>query len=270
MAFGKKSKGKKDKKGKKGKADEWTFEGGTKHGEKKVTHDERGKLLHRVTQEKDEKERRGLLKMMDNNRKRAIEKRMSNKVQFNDFLTNDDVESGSEEEESETRKQKRQRKEIAGAQSSSLTVLQRLQKFSTGKSANHKDTLISQFMTESDSDDEEQEEEDAGDIGMSNNVDEDDVGENSENDMDDDMEDMEDEAEEGGVDVVDGDSDDEEGGSAAVDTSPYSWFFDSESKYFFTQFTQPCSCSIIHTILSTIPHHTIYILTPTFLILSIS
>ena len=225
MGFGKKSKGKKDKKdkGRKGKQDEWTFEGGSKYVEKKETHDERGKLLHRNTQEKDEKERRGLLKMMDNNRKRAIEQKMANKVKFQDFLSK--VEDGSDSEgETDAQRQKKQRKEIAAGQKSSLTVLQRLQKFSTGKSSTHKDTLISQFMTEDDSDSSEEEEAE----------DEEHANDNNNNVSDEDVEDMEEEDEESEKEEVEEEVEeeldsDEEGNEGAEDKSPYSWFFDSEN-----------------------------------------
>ena len=240
------SKKKKKSKGTKGKKDSWTLEGGVKFAPADKGVDEKGKRKPRATQEKDEKLRRGILKMTDNARKRAFAKKMSHKVQLKDYLSNTTVDQAESEDSAGVNSEtelpaKRQRG------TSSLSVLQRLHVFANSdgagkrQSVNHAvargqstDELIARFLG-NDADQDEEDEEGDGEEG-------DEGGDEQDDEM---YDEEEEEEEEEADDCEDPDGDDEEEeeendekeegdnihslDEAAGDNSVYNWMFNVDA-----------------------------------------
>ena len=127
-----KGKKKKKSKGAKGRTDAWTLDGGGEHEGKKEYVDETGKRIQRRTQEQDESRRRGNLKGIYANQIKAKEKKLKDKVKFEQFIPADpeegeysfDYVEDNEEEGGETGKKERQK--------SSLSVIHRVQQMSSG------------------------------------------------------------------------------------------------------------------------------------------
>jgi hypothetical protein len=217
----------KKSKGSKGKKDNWTLEGGMSYEAPETYIDENGKRKVRHSQEKDEKQRRGMIKMADNDKKRAFQRKMSKKVSLGAFLdetaqSDSDGDGGSAEDDEGNDELLHSTKRQRGQ--SAYSVLQRLHMFSGGvrakaSGATFKDQLISSFL--SDDEEEEVEEEERGEAGME--------------EEDDDEEEDHEEEEEGEWDEAEEeegeeDSDDEltssgASGRLAESALPYHWLF---------------------------------------------
>ena len=160
-----KGKKKKKSKGAKGRTDAWTLDGGGEYEGKKEYVDETGKRIQRRTQEQDESRRRGNLKGIYANQIKTKEKKLKEKVKFEQFIPADpeegeysfDYVEDDEEKVGETGKKVRQR--------SSLSVIHRVQQMSgdnetRGSTRNSTNKLVSNFLESIGSDDDEGTDED--------------------------------------------------------------------------------------------------------------
>jgi hypothetical protein len=131
MAFKKGSSKKKKTKGKKGRKDGWNLEGGQfvsneQNDAANISEGNSEVRKSRNTQEKDERIRRGKLKIEAKKLKKNAEKKLAKKIRFGDVVESDRVEHGAD---TSTEKSNTVAREKHTRHRSSLSILDRLQHF---------------------------------------------------------------------------------------------------------------------------------------------